>query len=328
MAKIQEGEQVCILHTGETGILRQYLSDFTAMVDVNGDYRTVHITALEPAWLFNPGEKSAMSKSAPVARKGNGMPGILDGLHLLFQPTKTADEEVITYTLYLANRMDVDLMIHYSFYLNGTLNTAMRKDIGAGDDLLLHLFKTEQLNDLPAFSLEAWPKKPGEGISHYAEKELRIKPRQFFGGKYAIGEDGMLLFTFFEKLPTVKERIKIENKETDDAFDWEEHVIHSADPISKAGLKDSIDLHIEKLDPAWELLDKGEILQIQLTAFEEYMDAAIRHGLHKVYIVHGIGKGVLKEEIAGRLKNYPSVTSFNNEYHHRFGFGATEVHLE
>ena len=328
MAKIQEGEQVCILHTGEVGILRQYLDSFTAMVDVNGDYITVHVTALEPAWLFNPGGKSGTGKQAASPKKGNGMPGLPDGLHLVFQPTKSSDTEGVTYTLYLANRMDADLMVHYSFYLNGVLNTAMRKDVGSGDDLLLHLFKTEQLNDLPAFSLEAWPKTPGQGIAHYAEKELRIKPRQFFGGKYAWGEEGMLLFTFFEQLPSVKERIKIEKQPSEEAFDWEEKVIPTADPLSKAGLQDSIDLHIEKLDHAWELLDKGQILQMQLEAFETYMDAAIQHGLHKVYIIHGIGKGVLKDEIASRLKNYPSVTSFNNEYHHRFGFGATVVHLE
>ncbi|WP_428409939.1 Smr/MutS family protein [Phaeodactylibacter xiamenensis] len=41
--------------------------------------------------------------------------------------------------------------------------------------------------------------------------------------------------------------------------------------------------------------------------------------------MHGIGKGKLRDSIASRLIQMPEVRSFRNEYHHRYGYGATEV---
>jgi dsDNA-specific endonuclease/ATPase MutS2 len=46
-----------------------------------------------------------------------------------------------------------------------------------------------------------------------------------------------------------------------------------------------------------------------------------------VYIIHGVGKGRLKEMIHARLKRHSDVEHFKNEYHERYGWGATEVIL-
>jgi dsDNA-specific endonuclease/ATPase MutS2 len=42
-------------------------------------------------------------------------------------------------------------------------------------------------------------------------------------------------------------------------------------------------------------------------------------------VIHGLGKGKLKNEIATRLINHPEVKTFKNEYHPKYGFGATEI---
>jgi hypothetical protein len=329
MAKIQEGEQVCILHTGEVGILKRYLTPYTVMVDVNGDYREVAVSALEPAWLFNPnGKKPESRKSNQPEKIARGIAGMPTGIHLLFRPEKNMAGELLRYTVLLLNRCGYDLRLHYTFHLDGSLHTSLRKDLETGDDLVLHEFKTDQLNDLPSFTGTFWLQEKAGGLQHEFSRELRIKPKQFFGGQYLIENTEMLLFPLVEQLP-FKEEKSIFPKSEKDTFDWgkgkkpKPHAV-----IEKAQMPDFIDLHIEKLDPAWELLSKGEMLELQLDCFREFLEKAIQLRLHKIYAVHGLGKGVLREAIARLLEQYPSVTSFNNQYHARFGHGATEIILD
>ena len=70
---------------------------------------------------------------------------------------------------------------------------------------------------------------------------------------------------------------------------------------------------------------KVEKLQLQLDHFEQYIDKAIRLGVPRIYVIHGIGKGKLKNMIASRLIQNPQIKTFKNEYHPRYGWGATEV---
>jgi hypothetical protein len=97
--------------------------------------------------------------------------------------------------------------------------------------------------------------------------------------------------------------------------------------LQMAAMPDFIDLHAEKLIPNHRDLDASSILRVQLSRFRQFLEKAIRLHMHKVYVVHGIGKGILKSEIEKILLQYPEVTSFNNGFNNRFGFGATEIIL-
>ena len=92
-----------------------------------------------------------------------------------------------------------------------------------------------------------------------------------------------------------------------------------------ANFKGEIDLHIENLPSRKGKMSSSEKLQLQLNHFEQYMDKAIRLGVPRIYVIHGIGKGKLKNMIASRLIQMPEVKTFKNEYHPRYGWGATEV---
>jgi hypothetical protein len=329
MAKIKEGEEVCILHSGEIGILKKYLDAYHAMVDVNGEFIEVHITAFEPAWMFNPAGKTKAGKKDVAVHQPTGMAGLPFGIHLVFVPESNLAGEIQRYAAILVNRCGYDLRFHYQFSIEGGVHTSIRKDLKNGDDLMLHHFKQDQLNDQPAFGLTCWTIEKVEAVSHEFGKEFRLKPKQFFSGQNLMADSTNMLFTFFDKLP-FKEA---EKKPTKNAWLEEEGwkpvkrpKVHEV--LEKAQMADSIDLHIEKLDPHWELLNKGEILDVQLAQASLFIEKAIQHRLHKIYLVHGLGKGVLKDAIANLLEQYPSVTSFNNSYHGRFGFGATEVMLE
>jgi hypothetical protein len=97
------------------------------------------------------------------------------------------------------------------------------------------------------------------------------------------------------------------------------------DTAALAAFEPEIDLHIEKLAENWRKMSNAEILRLQLAAFDNYLSNAIRLGAPQVFIIHGVGQGRLRDEIATRLMQNPDVQTFKNEYHHKYGWGATEV---
>ncbi|NJK83175.1 MAG: Smr/MutS family protein [Saprospiraceae bacterium] len=69
-------------------------------------------------------------------------------------------------------------------------------------------------------------------------------------------------------------------------------------------------------------------MRTQLKFFDAFLEKALRLGVEKIFIIHGVGTGKLKDAIANRLLQHPYVATFKNEYHPRYGWGATEATLE
>ena len=86
-----------------------------------------------------------------------------------------------------------------------------------------------------------------------------------------------------------------------------------------------VDLHIEKLTDHWQQLNTSEILAMQLSNFEKFYELAIAHEQKTLIVIHGIGEGRLRNEIHDRLKLKKEVSSFVNQFHPQYGYGATEI---
>ena len=89
-----------------------------------------------------------------------------------------------------------------------------------------------------------------------------------------------------------------------------------------------IDLHIENLQNNSSQLSIPDILHIQLDYCQKFLEQSIVKGFDKIVIIHGVGKGTLKKEIAKILKAHPNVASFHNALVIDYGLGATEVFLK
>ena len=89
-----------------------------------------------------------------------------------------------------------------------------------------------------------------------------------------------------------------------------------------------IDLHIEKIMDRHNHLSNAEILHFQLQEFEKWFELARLNNLPSMIIIHGVGKGKLKQEIHDLLKVKPGVKRFINQYSDFYGYGATEVFFE
>ncbi len=89
-----------------------------------------------------------------------------------------------------------------------------------------------------------------------------------------------------------------------------------------------VDLHIEKLSDEWKHLSNFEILTIQLREFEKWYELALAHRLPGFTVIHGVGSGKLRDEIHDVLKTKREVKTFINQYHPKFGYGATEIYFQ
>lgn len=85
-----------------------------------------------------------------------------------------------------------------------------------------------------------------------------------------------------------------------------------------------IDLHIGELIENFTNLEKSDMLRIQLDYVEKCIEQAKKERLHKLIFIHGIGNGILKNEIHKMLQRTHGIEFYDASYA-RYGMGATEV---
>ena len=88
-----------------------------------------------------------------------------------------------------------------------------------------------------------------------------------------------------------------------------------------------VDLHINELIDNSKGLSNREILDIQLEKVESEMRSAIQSGVKSVVFIHGVGQGVLKLEVAKKLKSKFKKYYFQDASFKEYGYGATMVIL-
>lgn len=89
---------------------------------------------------------------------------------------------------------------------------------------------------------------------------------------------------------------------------------------------DTFDLHINKKNGELDLL-KGEELSFQKEIYEKIIDSAIASGKQEIRLIHGNGSGKLKSELHAYLRKHKNVSSFDDTYHPKYGFGSTVVYF-
>jgi dsDNA-specific endonuclease/ATPase MutS2 len=95
--------------------------------------------------------------------------------------------------------------------------------------------------------------------------------------------------------------------------------------IEKINSALEVDLHIHHLVDSENGLTNFEMLNIQLNTAKKKLEFAINKKIQRIVFIHGIGTGVLKNELHQMLKEYP-VEIFEASYQ-KYGQGATEVYI-
>lgn len=87
-----------------------------------------------------------------------------------------------------------------------------------------------------------------------------------------------------------------------------------------------VDLHIDMLSERPADLTPHEAFEIQMHYFRLCMNHAFANKMKKVTFIHGVGKGILKDEIVKELKQYDNIHFFEAPMA-KYGVGATEVYF-
>ncbi len=347
---IAEGSRVKLIHTGDEGVVTKILGD--GLVNILLDNEDMEIPAFEEDIISIEADRQAQSNKTPI--KAKVLPGKQDktpqapilpdpasqynilkslGIQLVFDPNYREDRSTSSYDIYLINDTKYDVL--YSFKLQLKYNTLPEKNakLSAMTSQLVDTLSFDQLNDAPSIAIDLWQVTTA-GTSKKRAKVIKVKPQQFFRKvKTApILNRPVHWYSVVESFD--------DNQPTKQGEDLQTYTKRKARPVRKtkssytrssnsleafANFNLELDLHLEKITDTSQKRSNAEILRIQLYKFDQYLSEAIQLGVERVFIIHGMGKGRLKNEIASRLINNPDVTTFKNEFHPKYGFGATEV---
>lgn len=339
------GQKVILKYTDDEGTVMQLHQDGTVLVRLDDSDMTIPIFEedLLPANALPihkstelPKKKEVEIPSFPIETQY----GILQslGLQVAFEAVMKY-ENIEKYNAYLINDTNSELIYIFRLKLEDEILFEVDNKIGSIEVQYLGELYYDELNDVPEIYVEA-KEVTTEGIGEKLEKTIKLKPQIFFKNVITapLLNKRVHHFVLFENFD-IKPKPKAQSKE-----DLKTYTKRLKEPIVKvvpsannsrrlnrheiedfANFNPVIDLHIENLSSNSKEMTNGEIINLQLQHFERFMQKAYRLGVPRVFIIHGVGKGKLRDEIATRLIQGYDIQTFKNEYHPKYGFGATEV---
>lgn len=348
------GTKVRLIHTGDEGVVDELLEyDLVGVRLSDGEVIPVSVDALERS-----SEVAASRVKAKIVqgkKKVEPLPlqalpidsqyMVLkpQGLQLAFDPVLRADGTTEYYRIYLINDTQLNFLYQLSLHLDkrGVWNTQGR--LGPRTMIETGNLQYSELNNNAEVHIETWRLLPdGKGTGGKLARELKLKPTQFFKkittAPY-LNRQVYLYQLFTPKEMAEKEASPKQLPPKESLQQYTSREAKSKTSNSKwfnlqemphevwemAAFKNEIDLHIQSLVEDPTSVPRKQILSTQLFHFERFMRDAIRIGVDRVFIIHGVGEGKLREAVNARLSAMPEVKSFKNEYHASYGYGATEV---
>ena len=336
--KYEVGDEIIVLHSNEEGRVVEIMNDKMVMIEVRGVKFPAYMDQIDFPYFYRFTKKKVVEeekkpkvfldnipKEKPQPSKIKTEDGVWIVLIPKFSLDEFNDEVVDTLKIYLVNKTNAGYTFVYKQQFLNEINFEIRNQLGSFQDFYLHDIEFEKVNDSPLFTTDfALINQDKKKVAHF-ETSLKIKPKQLFQRIEEMKDKNLPSITYklFDTYPDYIPEDKFE-----------------LSPLAANGFKiyeasktrqnlepgrSIVDLHIEKLTDDWEGLSNRQILDIQLTEFEKWFDLAIAHRQPSLIVIHGIGRGRLKEDIHDFLKPKKQVKSFINKYDSRFGYGATEI---
>lgn len=88
-----------------------------------------------------------------------------------------------------------------------------------------------------------------------------------------------------------------------------------------------VDLHIHKLVKSSKGMTNHDMVNLQLDTAKRQLDFAISKRIPRVIFIHGVGQGVLKEELKYFFGRYENLSISDGDYK-KYGLGAMEVYIK
>lgn len=331
--KYKLGDHVWLKHTQEEAVVVDFVDMFMLKVRVNDLEVPVY---KEDVDLYQKQDQKVIEAEAKEIWSDEELyfqkygKEVQSGFYLSFVPV-SSKEGADYFDMMLVNDTNDDIRFEVKLYLMGELYMHLKNPLARRYIYQLGDIAFDELNENPEIEIIL------EHRSHpllQLFKRIKIRPKSFFKDlsstpvlestayNYKLGflseipsrPDQEIIIT-----PALKKQLQRKLAENKMVQPQQKHAYFF--------VPDVIDLHIECLVDNPKGMSNAEMIKVQLNHFKHTLDDAIAHHREKLTVIHGIGKGKLRQEIWEILRHTPAVRSYNNEYHPNYGFGATFVYL-
>lgn len=250
--------------------------------------------------------------------------GQISGKVILFVSViKNAEDLIDELTFFLKNESNQTLEIDCVYSCKNEHLFKVRLNLPPNTFEQLHQCAFSELNQKPVAAFKT------QVFSHDSvAKELKIQPKHFVRdftrvqlGDVVYSAIAYTIFSFdklkCEKL--LKADIRFSNKSI------------QPHPLQKTGsfvfLEQEIDLHLEQL-PGSNKVQDIEKLDFQLRHLNNKIDDCIQNGVRRLTVIHGHGKGILREKVKETARLFKEVKSVKLSEEPKYGGGATDIYFE
>jgi dsDNA-specific endonuclease/ATPase MutS2 len=329
--KFSIGDKVILKRTGEEGHVTAFINEQMLEIEVNGTAFPVYIEEVDHPYLTWFTDKSKKKKTPsvpeqlPVEKEQFRKQRLAKGIYLSFLPVYKVEEmeDIVDHLkVYLLNELPQPIRFVYDVRFSQESEFKHEGALHAFGHLYLHNVAYGDMNSQPRFHWQLTDTtnkdlETEEGI-------LRIRPAKLFEHITELQQKNEPTFSYLLIEDFVPKK-KPEKKEKFIPVIKPKMITSASSPHLEAA-RFEIDLHIEQLTDA-EDLSNAEIIKMQLDTLQHYLQLAIVHKQERMVVIHGLGEGKLKQEVHKVLKKTREVFIFTNEWHGRYGFGATEIYF-
>ncbi|SFV28856.1 Smr/MutS family protein [Thermoflavifilum thermophilum] len=321
----EPGDQVWLVHSGERATVVNILSEDMLEVDVEGIRFPVYADQVEfPYFRDFTSQPKSIRKPIPgdvlPAEKPQQVTRVETGLWLQFFPVyrTSSEDEIERIKIFLANETSLGYQMIYRLMKQGITEFAFSQEIRPFSHLYLHDVLFEDFNDKPVFYFQVRLSQPDATKQESYEKRISIRARELFLLVEQMHRQQQASFSklIFQSYPNAvqAEQMPVFSPRRLVSENW-------------TGVRSQpayeVDLHADKLGVNTAGMSAGELLELQVQIFSRHFERAIASRQPHLKVIHGIGKGVLRDRIHEILRQTPEVSYFTNDVNP----GVTQIYL-
>lgn len=299
------------------------------LVNISEAERMEQGIAPEPeAAPTQPDQKPELTKNEGMKLAGKESPDF----YFCFVPDDSKNPLSGQTSLYLVNDSNFTVLYHYSHVKDEQLNSVKYGTVESNSKVALENIDQSDLVDLPDFAFQLLYFQDEENEMHPSvSKKFKVSPVKFYKEKsfqpnVFFRKNAMVLQITPNILTT--ELDKLTDEDLKKVVKAKESVTTvQATAKKKPAETVEVDLHIQELLDDTKGLSNREMLEIQLEKVESEMSAAIKSHVKRIVFIHGLGQGVLKQEVIKLLQSKFPKYYFQDASFKEYGYGATMVIL-
>ena len=320
------GDRVRFIHGSEEGIVTKLLPQDVVEVEIEEGFkipvlrRELTLIAREEQIVFGDKKKTEKEDKMFIPPQVQAE----NGLYLAFLPFN--DQQLI---VYLINNTDIEWLCTCGEIENETYRAIAAAHLKKRDYVKLYEANLQNFEKWSALMFQCLAHRLGyTSPREPLIRKMKFSANSFFKQKRVVPILNKEGFVFQidqqESKPLEIQKVRESMLSPKEAIADKNKVV--ANSLKRPSQQ--IDLHAEKLLEGNINVPQSHILGLQLEAFEKAIEGAYAANMDEITFIHGVGNGVLRQEIHKRLSKKPYIRFYQDAQKEKFGYGATLVKLK